>query len=249
MLDLLLKLLDKVIDLSKRHEEEHRSLFANFAQPAFATFELVHKDALDALTRYGARLADTTFSMDVHHPIFGELEFDAVSTQHLRIKLADFKPATAPPTFGPFLAAIDIYLRGVSASSDHVPLLDKLLVRGHPFIGPDDLRNLAHEEDFRNHVHCLGPPAAGSLRLAFPDPMREALRNVLYSYDAPRDLDEEGERELMNEATMDLARLDDRARRQLCLEAINMAVGHFQSSYALVSSAYAKLRSDLLIPA
>lgn len=51
MLDLILKLVDRLIDLSKRNEEVNRSLVANFVQPAFETFEKVHTDYIDSLTR------------------------------------------------------------------------------------------------------------------------------------------------------------------------------------------------------
>jgi hypothetical protein len=38
MLGLILKLIDRLIDLAKRREEVNREMFVDFVQPAFETF-------------------------------------------------------------------------------------------------------------------------------------------------------------------------------------------------------------------
>jgi len=66
----LLSLIDRLIDLVKKHSELNRELFNDFVQPAFQTFEVVHTDYIDSLTRYTARLSDKNFKLDLDHPVF-----------------------------------------------------------------------------------------------------------------------------------------------------------------------------------
>ena len=119
MLDLALRLVDRLIDLSKRREAVNRAQFVDFVEPAFQSFEKVHTDYIDSLTRYSARLADLSMRMDLKHPIFGEMELDSLKSEHLRAKLKEFKPDTAPVKLRDFLSAIDFYLKGMSASAAH----------------------------------------------------------------------------------------------------------------------------------
>ena len=126
MIDLLLKLIDRLIDLAKRHEEVNRALFVTFIQPAFQAFETVHADYIESLVRYSSRLADKTLAMDLHHPIFADIELDALKSDHWRTKLRDFKPNESATEIQHFLTAIDFYLRGVSASAHHADLVTKL---------------------------------------------------------------------------------------------------------------------------
>lgn len=52
MLELLLKLIDRCIDLAKRREEINRKLYEDFVQPAFDNVEAVYKDYSESLRRY-----------------------------------------------------------------------------------------------------------------------------------------------------------------------------------------------------
>lgn len=40
MIDTVLKLIDKLIDLTKRREEQNKNFYTNFVAPAFADFEI-----------------------------------------------------------------------------------------------------------------------------------------------------------------------------------------------------------------
>jgi hypothetical protein len=46
MLDQSLKLIDRLIDMAKRREEQDWALYTNYLGLAFADFEAVHKDYL-----------------------------------------------------------------------------------------------------------------------------------------------------------------------------------------------------------
>ncbi len=126
MLDLILKLIGRLIDLAKKREEVNRATFVDFVQPAFEIFETVHADYIDWLTRYSVRLADKTLSMDYSHPVFQDIELDSLKSEHLRTKLKDFRPNKAPLKIRPFLTAVDFCLKGLSVSSDRAEVLDKL---------------------------------------------------------------------------------------------------------------------------
>jgi hypothetical protein len=251
ILDLVLKLIDRVIDLTKEVEEVNRKTFVDFVQPAFQTFEIVHADYIDSMTRYGARLADTTLSMDQNHPVFRDIELDSLKSEHLRTKLKDFRPANSPPKLRPFLTAIDFYLRGLSASGARAEFFDNLALNR-----PEDL-NMSDIEEALGGKHGIGdqPPEETFLEIGSPqmpyrfihsDPMRTALREKLLGFDPPSDADAQWNmmrRTLRDEhgwyGTSD-------QRRKLCSAAVSSAMWHFQNSYSFVSSAYSALRSELI---
>jgi hypothetical protein len=246
MLDLILRLVDRLIDLSKRHEEVNRSLFVDFIQPAFETFEIVHADYIDSLTRYSSRLVDTTLRMDLNHPVFGDIELDSLKSGHLRTKLTNFRPAISPPKLREFLSAIDFYLRGVSAAGPHTALVDKLARTYRDGLSVDDLGTLALERnrDDRANVLYNGPVPV----LIYSDPMREALREILLGFDAPKDLDGRRERDLICEGAVSVIYRSEDQRRQVCSQVVKRAMEFVQHGYVFVSSAYSKLRSELLSP-
>jgi hypothetical protein len=64
--------------------------------------------------------------MNSEHPVFRDIEIDALKSEHLRKKLADFKPVNSPEKLRPFLSAIEFYLKGMSASGTRAEFLDKL---------------------------------------------------------------------------------------------------------------------------
>jgi hypothetical protein len=240
VIDLLLKLVDRLIDLAKRREEVNRAIFVNFIQPAVQTFEIVHTDYIDSLVRYKSRLADQSLAMDLNHPIFGDIELDALKTDHLRTKLRDFRPNESQPKIQRFLTAIDSYLRGVSASAGHADLIKKLAGGDVWSLGPNDMKGLF----------------LGRSRMDLPwddvlnsDPLRFELRNILIGFDAYKPENDEEEREQLAEAAEQFIRgasYRDSWRREQCLHAISGLMRHFQSLYGGVSSAYSELRSELM---
>lgn len=239
ILELLLKLVDRLIDLSKRHEEVNRALFVDFVQPIFQTFETVHADYIDSLTR-----ADTTLRMDLSHPVFGDIELDSLKSKHLRTKLKDFKPANSTPRLREFLSAIDFYLRGVSASGLHAKLFDKLAGGQRGGLSIDDLKGLAVERNLDDYKVFAG--GSGRSDVIFSDPMRQVLRELLMGFDAPKDLNDEQEHDMLREGALSISFDDDRRRRELCSMAVKRTMLHFQTCYNFASSAYSILRSELL---
>jgi hypothetical protein len=256
MLDLLLKLIDRLIALAKKRSEINRELFNDFVQPAFQTFEIVHADYIESLTRYSARLADKTFGLNLDHPVFRDIELDSLKSEHLRTKLADFKPVESPPKLKPFLIAIDFYLRGLSVSGMRSELIDKVAGPELKSLRENDLeKGLGGRARFGNQ----GPKAAyhiidsakgvASFGVIFADPMREALREQLMGFDAPQDLSDDEEWASMCESLSSYQGMREEDRRRLCAQAVGRTIQHFQSSYRDVSHEYSTLRSELISPA
>jgi hypothetical protein len=244
MIDLLLKLVDRLIDLAKRHEEVNRSLFVNFIQPAFQTFELVHADYIDSLVRYSSRLADKTEAMDLNHPVFADIELDTLRTDHLRTRLRDFKPRESPPKVTRFLTAIDFYLRGVFASTDHADLVSKLAGGSYRSLAANDLKSLVLSRDPIEALAFAEEPSSWPPLVS--DPLRLTLRQILVGFDAPWPENDQEDHQMLAEGVGNILFFSDDKRRQLCLGAIRDLMGHFQALYSVVSTAYSELRSELM---
>lgn len=247
MLELtILPLIDRVIELVKKRGELNRELFNDFVQPGFQAFEVVHTDYIDSLTRYKARLADTHFKMDLNHPIFHDIELDSLKSSHLRTKLDDFKPADASEKLRPFLASVDFYLRGVSASGMRIDLLNKIALAQPMF--REEVGEAIGTGDPEYHV--LPPPDSDRPPLptiVFADPLREAISDVFAGFDAPSEADRR--QPLVIEGIGYTQSGPEENRRRMCGFVINTAMEHFQHSYSYVSQEYSKLRSQLLKPA
>src|SRR5947209_8466029 len=138
-ISVLLSLVDRLIDLVKKRSELDRGLFEDFVDPAFRTFEGVHTDYIESLTRYRDRLADKSFNMDLNHPVFRDIEFDSLKSEHLRVKLSDFKPSDSSPKLRQFLTTIDFYLRGIAASGDRTEFVERIATERQLHLTPSDL--------------------------------------------------------------------------------------------------------------
>jgi hypothetical protein len=260
MLDLILKLIDRLIALAKKREEVNRGMFVDFVQPAFQTFETVHADYIDSMTRYMARLEDRAFKMTTDHPVFRDIEMDSLKSEHLRTKLADFKPIDAPAKLRPFLIAINFYLRGLSASGARAEFPDKVAVPSLQNLNINEIEEALGGKD------GFGGQAPGDAYLVldaerpryesviFADPMRQALREQLLGFDSPSEPDAQWK--IMCTA-LGMGIPDpgeswpptDEQRRRLCAFAVSSAMRHFQFSYRHVSTTYSALRSGLISPA
>jgi hypothetical protein len=92
MIELVLKLIEKCIELVKRREEVTAKLFDNFVNPAFHDFDLVHRNYLDSFKHYREMLMDTEPELNRAHPILSELRQDALFSEDLRAKLRALEP-------------------------------------------------------------------------------------------------------------------------------------------------------------
>jgi hypothetical protein len=254
MLDLALKLIDYLVALAKKHGEVNRATFDDFVEPTFQTFEKVHADYIESLTRYSERLGDMKYRMDWDHPVFRDIEMDSLKSGHLRKKLADFNASKSPPKLQMFLNAIHFYLRGLSASGERAEFLDKFAVPlERSGLTPADIeKGIGGKGRFGNlpkndaYLQRAGSREPGSFGVIFADPWREALRTQLLGFDAPSDwTDDEEWREIYDSARRGQS---EEERRRLCGYALRDTIRQFQHAYGVVSTEYAMLRSELLSP-
>jgi hypothetical protein len=76
MLDLFLKLIDRLIDLAKRRQEINKASFTDFVAPAMADLEAVQKDYLDSFRRYRDLLEDKKIPLTIDHPVLEAIRKD-----------------------------------------------------------------------------------------------------------------------------------------------------------------------------
>jgi hypothetical protein len=109
MLDSAVKLIEYLVQLAKRREEQDKNYYVNFVAPAFADFESLHKHYLESFGRYlvGLRAQPWLYGED---PFFHQLRNDIlfVGSEHAKIVTLLKEPSN--PEMTPFIAAIGNYV-------------------------------------------------------------------------------------------------------------------------------------------
>lgn len=111
MIELVMKLIDRCIELVKRREEQDHFLFEKFVAPAFADFEKVHEAYIDSMIKYREMIRDSTKELDPKHPVFQEILTDRLLTRGLKVKVESLKHYPPDAVTAPFINDILIYLR------------------------------------------------------------------------------------------------------------------------------------------
>ena len=88
MIDLALKLIDKLIDLGKRREEQNKNYYNNFVAPAFADFEIVYNGYLTSCRRYINLIRHPRYTLNNRHPIFKEISEDQLFSRGIKSKIS-----------------------------------------------------------------------------------------------------------------------------------------------------------------
>jgi hypothetical protein len=87
MLDLILKLIDRCIDLAKRKEQTSRSLFTDFVAPALADFEVVHRGYVDTFRRYRQMIETSSDFTELKRKLQNEIKVDHLFSASDRAKI------------------------------------------------------------------------------------------------------------------------------------------------------------------
>ena len=87
MLDLVLKLIDRCINLAETREKGKRELFKDFVEPTFADFEAVHKNYIYSFKKYREVLRNETIPCNTAHPVFVMIAEDNLFSDDTRAKL------------------------------------------------------------------------------------------------------------------------------------------------------------------
>jgi hypothetical protein len=92
MLDLFLKLIDRLIDLAKRRQEINKASFTDLVAPTMVDLEAIHKDYLDSFRRYSDLIDDETIPLKPGHPVLEAIRKDNLFSEGLRAKILQLDP-------------------------------------------------------------------------------------------------------------------------------------------------------------
>ena len=110
MLDLILKLIDRCIELAKRREETSKARYAQLVAPIFDSFEVVHTDYLDSFKRYRDLIKGTELPLNLAHPILDEISTDTLFSESIRVKLNELADSESEAWLKGLISAIHDYL-------------------------------------------------------------------------------------------------------------------------------------------
>lgn len=137
MTDLLFQLINRIIDLAKRREQQRVDFFKHFVEPAWKDFEAVHENYLATFRKYLDLVADQTVVLDEHHPVFRALEMDSLFSDAMRSRLAEVtRVRIEDERVAGFVHSIVSYLRSFPENSLlHAVLPDIYLANRDPSWG------------------------------------------------------------------------------------------------------------------
>lgn len=139
MFDLLLKVLDKLIDLAKYRQASDRRLFEDFVSPTIAAFEALHVDYLQTFRTYHDLVVDPTIPLNVLHPVLAKIEQDSLYSDQLRAKVATVWNFRNDDVIGVLASRIVDYIGGEHTFG---MLQGRHPINAHRRFAFDGLRNL-----------------------------------------------------------------------------------------------------------
>ena len=100
LIDLVDKLVDRLIQLIRHREQARLDLLKDHVGPAFAAFEAVHAQYLSSFARYRQTLKTATDPLTPQHPILDAIRTDNLFTEHERTKILGLGSAADDPELG-----------------------------------------------------------------------------------------------------------------------------------------------------
>ncbi len=88
IVDIIDKLVSRIIDLLKEEQRMKKSIHDDFVEPLMVQFEQIHKDYVESFIRYRKIVQRGASIVQREHPMFREVEEDVLASSTLRIKLA-----------------------------------------------------------------------------------------------------------------------------------------------------------------
>lgn len=107
ILELTLKLIDRLIQLGERREKINRNLFTDFVSPIFSDFEKIHEEYLASFRKYREMIKMDESREQLEDRIKEDMLFTASS----RSKLRNLEERRTDPTLGKFIQSIASYIR------------------------------------------------------------------------------------------------------------------------------------------
>ena len=157
LIDIIDKLIDRIIQLAEWKKQSRKNLFNDFINPIFIEFEVVHNDYLDSFRHYRSLLRSSSVSLD---SVCDTIKEDNIFTENRRNRLKELANAGNDATITrPFINSIIQYL-----TDPYDPML-KLIEKSNKFgySGPEVSGNFA-----------IGD-ISGEINQVYREPLRHAI--------------------------------------------------------------------------
>jgi DNA-binding protein H-NS len=179
MIDLIVKLIEKCIQLVQQRQEANRKLYTDFVEPAISDFEKVHQNYLETFKQYREMLTSDSTPINSKHPVLQKLEQDINFSAHLRTKLTALHQFKDDPVFGTFIMRIVQYTEG-GEMSKIITLKGRRLFntpRSATIVGLSQLFNSEQSEDEkRAQALALMDKVIEELQWAYGQVIEEQLK-------------------------------------------------------------------------
>lgn len=226
LVDLIDKLVDRLIQLVKFRQEARHKLLEEHVVPIFEAFEAVHGQYLSSFAKYRKTLKTTTDPLTVSHPIFDEIRTDNLFSEHDRTRIIQLGAIDTDPEVRSLVTLIHDYLVEVRVASDPMEGY-----RGGRFANPQHWRRtlLTELEAIVSESwqvvldpNSAQPPLYGS---ALHDALAKARTNAGIREDDPD--------------------RQEKTKAVFAVRAVDEVVQEMQNEYAKVSMEYGRLRQVL----
>lgn len=120
LVDLIDKLVDRLIQLVQHRQEAKHKLLQEHVAPIFEAFEAVHAQYLSSFAKYRKTLKTTTDPLTESHPVFDEIRTDNLFTEHDRTRIIQLGSIDTDPEVRALVKLIHDYLVDVRVASDPI---------------------------------------------------------------------------------------------------------------------------------
>jgi hypothetical protein len=112
LIDVLDKLADRLLQLTKEKEQHSDNLFSRFVDPVYSDFEMVHVDYVNSFESYREMvLKEPKILLEPTHLIFEKIRTDSLRSQHHRHRIGAIQSLELPKQLEEFRRSICRYIR------------------------------------------------------------------------------------------------------------------------------------------
>jgi len=87
IVDLIDKLISRIIELLKEEQRLKKSMHDDFIMPLMNQFDDIHENYIETFIKYGETISHGDLPLDKKHPLFKEIKKDGLSSGSMRVKL------------------------------------------------------------------------------------------------------------------------------------------------------------------
>ena len=226
LVDLIDKLVDRLIQLVQHRQEARHKLLQEHVVPIFQAFEAVHAQYLSSFAKYRKTLKTTTDPLTESHPVFDEISTDNLFSEHDRTRIIHLGSLDTDPEVRALVKLIYDYLVDVRVASDPIGGY-----QGGRFANPQHWRRTLLAElkaIFSESWQVVLDPNSAQPPLydsALQDALAEVRKNAGIREDDPD--------------------RQEKLKAVFAVRAVDEVVQEMQNEYARVSMEYGRLRQAL----